>query len=421
MNGFAPSARTWTATVLLFLGIWLILIPLNLGAVALEIHLSNFITGVVVLVLAGLSFRWTWPRWLLALTGVWLQLAPLLFWLRSPALYINDVLVGILLIVFAVIIPRPVGDERGLGSRPPGWSYNPSAWAQRLPVVVLASLCYFITQHLAAFQLGYIVTVWDPAFGEGTMRVLSSKVSAEFPISDAGLGSVAYLIEALMACLGDPNRWRSGPWLVLFFGFLVIPVGLVSIFLIMLQPLAVGAWCGWCLLTALCMLGMIVLTVDEVWAALQFLHRHAAPGSRWSIFWLGGTLETAVAEQEKGGRFRYAFRGARFHWNLALSALLGIWLMVTPAALGVAENQYVYFILGPLIVCASIISMAEVVKWLRFVNLVFACLLLAAIALFPRTPSYLINHIVVGVLVILLNAYVGANYEQYGRRSVVKM
>lgn len=33
------------------------------------------------------------------------------------------------------------------------------------------------------------------------------------------------------------------PWMVAFFGILVVPLGIVSITLIILQALAVGAWC----------------------------------------------------------------------------------------------------------------------------------------------------------------------------------
>jgi hypothetical protein len=48
-----------------------------------------------------------------------------------------------------------------------------------------------------------------------------------------------------------------------FFGVMIIPVGIVSIVLVMLQPIAAGAWCFWCLLTAAATLVMIPLAVDE--------------------------------------------------------------------------------------------------------------------------------------------------------------
>ena len=72
---------------------------------------------------------------------------------------------------------------------------------------------------------------------------LTSDVSRSFPIPDAGLGAVAYMVEFLMGFIGDKRRWRTMPWMVTFFGILVVPLGVVSVTLIILQPLAVGARC----------------------------------------------------------------------------------------------------------------------------------------------------------------------------------
>ena len=54
------------------------------------------------------------------------------------------------------------------------------------------------------------------------------------------------------------------PWAVLLFCVLVVPVGVVSIVLVVLQPLAVGAWCGLCLFTAVTTVLMVSPAVDEV-------------------------------------------------------------------------------------------------------------------------------------------------------------
>jgi hypothetical protein len=78
------------------------------------------------------------------------------------------------------------------------------------------------------------------------------------------------------------------PWLVVAFAFLVIPVGIVSVTLIILQPVVVGFWCSWCLFTALCMLLMIVLTAGELAAVLQLLWEVKRSGkSVWKVFWKG--------------------------------------------------------------------------------------------------------------------------------------
>ncbi len=54
------------------------------------------------------------------------------------------------------------------------------------------------------------------------------------------------------------------PWMVAFFGVLVIPLGLIHIILMVSQPVIVHHWCSMCLLAALIMLPMLPLEVDEV-------------------------------------------------------------------------------------------------------------------------------------------------------------
>ena len=42
---------------------------------------------------------------------------------------------------------------------PTGWSYNPSAWPQRVPIIVLALIGAAIASYLAAYQFGWIAAV----------------------------------------------------------------------------------------------------------------------------------------------------------------------------------------------------------------------------------------------------------------------
>lgn len=74
---------------------------------------------------------------------------------------------------------------------PPGWSENPSAWRQRLPIVVLALLGVAIAGYLALYQLGIIADVFDPFFGDGSRRVLTSDISRVLPVPDAALARSA--------------------------------------------------------------------------------------------------------------------------------------------------------------------------------------------------------------------------------------
>ena len=122
------------------------------------------------------------------------------------------------------------------------------------------------------------------------MKVLNSNMSHSFPISDAALGSLAYTFEFLMGFMGSPTRWRTMPWMVTFFGILVIPLGFVSIFSGDLAAACGGAWCSICLLTAAIMLPMIPLEVDEVIAMGQHMVQRNRKGEKfWKVFWKGGT------------------------------------------------------------------------------------------------------------------------------------
>jgi hypothetical protein len=112
----------------------------------------------------------------------------------------------------------------------------------------------------------------------GTEYIITSKVSRAWPIADAGLGATSYLIEALMGAMGSAARWRMMPWMVTFFCILVVPLGGVSIFFIIIQPIIIGTYCTLCLIAALAMLIMIPLALDEVVAMGQYMMRSVRAG-----------------------------------------------------------------------------------------------------------------------------------------------
>lgn len=168
---------------------------------------------------------------------------------------------------------------------PPGWDDNPSAWSERLPIVALATVGFLIAGYMALYQFDLLPTVWDPFFGDGTRQVLTSHISEAFPLPDAFLGALGYLLDAVSGSIGGTDRWRSMPWIVIVFGIAVGPLGLVSLALVMLQPLAVDAWCTLCLVTAVISVVMIGPAMDEILASLQHLRRQVLEGRPfWRVF-----------------------------------------------------------------------------------------------------------------------------------------
>ncbi|MDP8927562.1 MAG: vitamin K epoxide reductase family protein [Actinomycetota bacterium] len=177
-------------------------------------------------------------------------------------------------------------DWTGVRQTPPGWDVNPSAWKQRLPIAGLATVGFFIAGYLSLFQYDVVATVWDPFFADGSREILTSEISNVFPIKDAALGAIGYLLDVISGVAFGQSRWRTQPWAVIIFGFAVGPLGAGSVLLVILQPIALGTFCTLCLTTALISVLMIGPAMDEVLASLQFLRRARDEGrSVWAAFW----------------------------------------------------------------------------------------------------------------------------------------
>lgn len=427
--GDGPAIRPWPVwphAANAVLGGWIATSPAIVGTHSAALTVSDVASGTLIVLLSALacSPRFRWAPWVVSGIGLWLMSAPLVLWAPTAAAYDTGTLIGTLVIAFALLVPGTAGTRDLPGAdRPPGWTYNPSAWPQRAGIVTLAFIQFFIARHLAAYQLGYTPVVWDPFFGDGTRRVLESDVSKAFPVSDAGLGAVTYLIEALTGLLGGTRRWRTMPWVVLLFGILIVPVGVVSIVLVVLQPLVVGAWCALCLVTAVLTVFMISPAVDEVVATGQFLIRTRRDGQPfWRTFWNGGTMESDRTERRSAGRqpfVREIAAGMELNaipWNLAACAALGIWLMAAPAVLGIggaaAGNDQ---LVGALVVTFAAIGFGESARAARLVNVPLGIwLLVAPWVLSGAPPAGRWNDLAVGLLVILLSLRRGRVESRFG-------
>lgn len=344
----------WVYWTIIVLGVWTLFSPLtfayDLGVVApsggREVWLpldsritalkwSDILSGALLIVFGWRSLTPNRPisLWVCCFVGVWLSFAPLLFWAPTAVSYLNDTIVGAFVIALTVLIPGMPNMLMFMKmgpAVPPGWSYNPSSWPQRWIMIVLGFAGWLVSRYLASYQLGYIDTVWEPLFGTGSREVLESKVSRSLPISDAGLGSFAYTFEFLMGFMGSPARWRTMPWMVAFFGILVIPLGLVHIILVITQPVVVGHWCSLCLIAAAIMLPMLPLEFDEVVAMLQHLvAARRRKESLWRVFWLGGSPEGCHPDQrtpalaslpeQPNSVLAASVWGVSVPWTLALS------------------------------------------------------------------------------------------------------
>lgn len=413
----------WVQAPVAALALWLMISPFTLGTQSRALAVSDVASGVAALLLSivALGRRRGLASWSIVAVGLWLLLAPLVFWAPEPAVYANDTLVGALLIVFAFLIP--MGMEMSGPEVPPGWSYNPSAWSQRAPIIALAFVSFLVARYLSAYQLGHISGVWDPVFGASTERVLDSDVSRAWPVSDAGLGAVTYLIETLMGFMGDRRRWRTMPWMVAGFGVVVVPLGIVSIALVVMQPVVVGAWCGPCLFTAAAMLLMIPLTLDEVVAMVQFVARKRREGhSAWRVFWLGGDLPEDLPRHEPVRPATWRPRGMLWgftsSWSLWLAAALGVWLMAAPDAFGIPRQSAAAdsdHLVGAIVVVVAVIALAEVGRAARFLLVPLGVWLVVAPWLLDGGAfATALNSAIAGAMVGALGMRLGRVRDRYG-------
>ena len=194
----------------------------------------------------------------------------------------------------------------------PPWKHNPSSWKQRIPICLLAGVAFLIATYMALYQWRLIGDVWDPVFGEQTKQVLDSEVSEImrrwFRIPDSALGALAYLGDLIFGLAGSTRRWQYRPWLVLLFGLDVIPLGIVSAILVVMQGTVVGAWCFLCLVSAAISLILVVLAYDEVWSSLLYLKRvwreTRQPIAVWNAFWGRASTEASAAPPSRKNKER---------------------------------------------------------------------------------------------------------------------
>lgn len=447
----------WAPMANAALGLWLIASPLTLGLfdpVAVPVppalghelaepHLRNIWLGIseivsglliAVFALAGMSARRQWMHWITAALGLWVMVAPLVFWTTSAAAYGIDTLAGMLVVAFAVLVPPTPGiSRRALAAdddRPLGWSYSPSSFSQRIPIVALAFVGLFVSRYLAAYQMGHIDGLWDPFFGpgdasarNGSEAVVTSWVSKGFPIPDAGLGAFAYALDILAGSIGDRRRWRTMPWMVFLFGLLVIPLGVVSVTFIIIQPPLIGALCTLCIIQAAVTVILIPYSVDEVLASAQYLLRARQAGEPfWRTFWMGGPSlsedQTPAPDLDRSPwEFikDFATGGVTFPWMLVASTALGALLMATPLVFGTRAPLYFSdHIAGCLVIMVAVTAMAEIVRPVRFLNVALGAWVVASPFLLDGgSPTATIANVAIGLALIGLGLPRGKRSDEH--------
>jgi nucleoside-diphosphate-sugar epimerase/uncharacterized membrane protein len=426
----------WAHLANIFMGTWLAASPPLIGLDAPVLVWSDVASGLAVVALSALALdpRNAWARWTAAALGVWVMSASFIFWTPNGMAYLNDTLVGGLIVAFAIGTPPESGPSPLAAASgpalPPGWDYNPSSWTQRLPIIGLAVIGLLISRYLAAYQLEHVQSVWEPFFAgspdpkNGTEEIITSEVSRAWPVPDAAVGALTYALEILTGIIGSTRRWRTMPWLVLLFGLMIVPLGVVSITFIVIQPIVIGTWCTLCLIAAAAMLIQIPYSLDEMLATLQFLRRRQRAGRKVArILLFGDTDDGAPAPRPVDELDRplpalardMAGGGVSLPWNLALCAAIGVWLMFTRLTLGSEDMiAHAHHVIGSLVLTTTAIAAAEVARPVRFLNGIWAVALMLVPFVVDATATDQAASVVAGLALLAASLPRGRVRYRYG-------
>jgi len=432
-------ANRWAHLANVGLGTWLVTQPALLAVAEPGLRAAELTLGVGVILFAALALSWRlqWSRWVCAGLGALVMAAPFLFSTANAAAYLSDTLVGGLIFALAVctkpdIGPSPLAALKG-PEIPVGWSYNPSTWMQRLPIVALAVVGLYVSRYLAAYQLGHVDHVFEPFFAgsptdpkNGTEEIITSWVSEAWPVSDAAVGGYTYALEILTGVVGSRMRWRTMPWLVVLFGLMIAPLGVVSIFFIIIQPILLGTWSTLALLAAVAMLVQIPYSLDELLASVQFVRRRVRAGTRFfTVLLRGDTDETPRAKTSRTADELDAAPtalikdalsgGVSLPWNLALAGLVALSLLFTRLFLNADGSlANAHHLIGALVLTVLSIAAAEVARPARYLNVALGGALIVAPFVYSADALQTAFAVAAGVAIAALSIPRGPIRHRYG-------
>jgi hypothetical protein len=209
---------------------------------------------------------------------------------------------------------------------------------------------------------------------------------------------------------------------------MIVPLGVVSITFIVIQPIVLATWCTLCLVAAAAMLLQIPYSLDELVATGQFLWRRKQAGQGFiRIFFVGDTDEGRPEPLEEDFE-QYPPRivkemctgGVSIPWNLALCLLIGAWLMFTRVTLGSAGSMAnADHLIGALVLTVTVSAFAEVARPLRFLNMAFGLALLIMPFAYGASWPATLGSIVCAIALIALSVRRGPIRHSYGGWSKV--
>lgn len=374
-----------------FLGLLLICNPNILNYQDTAIILSNRICGLLLILLASLSFIQRSILWFGILIGVWETMFPCIL-KSSPIVFANDTLLGFA-IFSTVCIPPTRPDPLEVGpTLPERILYNPSSGGRRAAVLILSLLGWLQARYLTALTLG----------------ITQYSHESMFFIYPAMM--TAYSLLVVLTLSGGERRWHTRPKIVIVIAAILLVTIMMTLLLITFKHLCPTNWL--CLSLTIQPALASVFAYDELRATFSYLSQfykkkmellHVALfGSEYykeTLFW----EERTVLPFSKA--CKQAFLGISFPINLILSVALAIVCMKFGYGNAFSETLRTYISMCCwFITVLSLLSFAESLRFLRWFCLIFSAAILLAPIFFhiPLKSPYLLPTILLGIILIIL-------------------
>lgn len=129
----------------------------------------------------------------------------------------------------------------------------------RMAIAVLALVGLLVAAYLTLYKLGYLGAIQCSIGGCETVQSSRFAYFLGMPVAAWGIG--AYLAILALALLGVQPRFAGARWLALAL-FLLSGVGVVfSAYLTYLEAFVIHAWCQWCVVSAILITLIFLLSI----------------------------------------------------------------------------------------------------------------------------------------------------------------
>jgi uncharacterized membrane protein len=120
----------------------------------------------------------------------------------------------------------------------------------RMVIATAALLGLFVATYLLLYKLGAFPALICGA-GGACETVQASPYAYFLGVPVAAWGTLAYVVMLTVAFLGTQPRFESRPWVGVALLVLTAGAFLFSLYLSFLEEFVIGAWCRWCVVSAI--------------------------------------------------------------------------------------------------------------------------------------------------------------------------